>query len=62
MIGTIIYIIGIILGVKAVLEIIKEPISTTGKLIAALVVLLLSWVGIAIYYIFMRGNLTKWFK
>ncbi len=62
MIGTIIYIIGIILGVKAVLEIIKEPISGSGKLIAALVVLLLSWVGIAIYYIFMRGNLTKWFK
>lgn len=62
MIATIIYILGVILGVKAVLEIFREPISGAGKLIATLVVLLLSWFGIAIYYVFMRGNLTKWFK
>ncbi|MCQ2305988.1 MAG: hypothetical protein MJ000_00290 [Bacteroidales bacterium] len=62
MVGTIIYILGVILGVKAVIEIFREPISGTGKLITTLVVLLLSWIGIAIYYVFMRGNLTKWFK
>lgn len=62
MVATIIYVLGVILGVKAVLEIFGEPISGTGKIIATLVVLLLSWIGIGIYYVFMRGNLTKWFK
>lgn len=62
MLGTIIYIIGVILGVKAVIEIFREPISGTGKIIATLVVLLLSWIGVAIYYVFMRGHLQKWFK
>lgn len=62
MVATIVYVLGVILGVKAVLEIFREPISGAGKLIATLVVLLLSWFGIAIYYVFMRGNLTKWFK
>lgn len=62
MVATIAYVLGVILGVKAVLEIFREPISGAGKLFATLVVLLLSWFGIAIYYVFMRGNLTKWFK
>lgn len=62
MVATIVYVLGVILGVKAVLEIFREPISGAGKLFATLVVLLLSWFGIAIYYVFMRGNLTKWFK
>jgi len=62
MIATIIYILGVILGVKAVLEIFREPISLIGKIIATIVVLVFSWIGIAIYYLFMRGNLTKWFK
>lgn len=62
MVATIIYILGVILGVKAVLEIFREPISGAGKIIATLVVLIPSWFGIAIYYLFMRGNLTKWFK
>jgi len=62
MVATIIYVLGIILGVKAVLEIFREPISGAGKIIATLVVLLLSWIGIAIYYLFMRGKLTQWFK
>ncbi|MBP9994947.1 MAG: hypothetical protein KBT67_08440 [bacterium] len=62
MAATIIYVLGVILGVKAVMEIFNEPISGAGKIIATAFVLLLSWVGIAIYYLFMRGNLTRWFR
>mgnify|MGYP006329825639 CR=1 FL=1 len=62
MIATIIYIIGIVLAIKAVLEIIKLPISTAGKLISSIFVLCTSWLGIVVYYIFAKDKLTKWFK
>ena len=60
--GSIIYIAGIVLSVLAVLDILKKPISTTGKIIAAIVVLLTSWVGLAVYYLYAKDHLTEWFK
>ena len=45
MIGTIIYIIGLVLAVKAVLEILKMPMGMVGKVISAVLVLCTSWVG-----------------
>ena len=59
---TILYVVGVILGVVAVLEILGQPISLLGKIITIAIVLILSWIGIAIYYLLLRGNLTKWFK
>ena len=58
----IIWLVGLILSIIAIVEIIKQPISVLGKVVTILIVLLLNWIGVAIYYIFMRGNLTKWFK
>ena len=55
-------IIGIILAVKAVIEILHEPISNAGKAITITLVLLLSWVGIALYYLVLKGNLYKLFR
>ena len=60
--GTIIYIAGIVLSVLAVLDIIKKPISTTGKIITAVLVLLTSWIGLAVYYFYAKDHLTEWFK
>lgn len=60
--GSIIYIAGIVLSVLAVLDILKKPISTTGKIISAIVVLLTSWVGLAVYYLYAKDHLTEWFK
>lgn len=60
--GTIIYIAGIVLAVLAVLDIFKKPISGTGKIIASAVVLLTSWVGIIVYYLYAKDHLTEWFK
>lgn len=60
--GTIIYIAGIVLSVLAVLDIIKKPISTTGKIITAVIVLLTSWIGLAVYYFYAKDHLTEWFK
>ena len=45
-----------------VLDIFKKNISTGGKVIAAVVVLLTSWVGLAVYYFYGRDHLQEWFK
>ena len=60
--GTIIYIAGLVLAVMAVLDILKKPISTGGKIITAVLVLLTSWIGLAVYYLYAKDHLTEWFK
>lgn len=62
MIGTIVYIIGLVLAIKAVLEILKMPMGTAGKVISAVVVLCTSWVGLAVYYFYAKDKLVDWFK
>lgn len=56
------YIIGVVLSVLAVLDILKKPITFVGKLIAAVLVLITSWVGLIVYFLFAKDRLTKWFK
>ena len=60
--ATIIYVVGVILGVVAVLEILSQPINLFSKIIISFFVVIASWVGIAVYYLFLRGNLTRWFR
>ena len=60
--GTIIYIIGVVLAVLAVLDILKKPISTIGKVISVVLVLITSWVGLVVYYLYAKNHLTEWFK
>ena len=62
MLALIIWLVGLILAIIAIVEIAKQPITVLGKVVTILIVLLLSWIGLAIYYFIMRGNLTKWFK
>lgn len=59
---TIIYIVGVILGVMAVLEILGQPINLLAKILVIAFVLLTSWIGLAVYYLLLRGNLTRWFR
>lgn len=58
----IIYIIGIVLSVLAVIDIFKKPISLIGKIICAAVVLLTSWVGLIVYFLWAKDHITEWFK
>lgn len=60
--GTIIYIVGIVLSVLAVLDIIKKPIGLVGKIICSVLVLATSWIGLAVYYFFAKDRLVSWFK
>ena len=56
------YVIGVVLSVLAVIDILKKPISVAGKIITPVVVLLTSWVGLAVYYFYAKDHLTEWFK
>ena len=60
--GTIIYLIGLVLAVLAVIDILKKPISVVGKVISCVLVLITSWVGLAVYYLYAKNHLTEWFK
>ncbi len=60
--ASLIYIIGVVLSIIAVLDILKKPISLVGKIITAVLVLATSWLGLLIYFLFARDRLTKWFK
>ena len=62
MIGTIIWLIGVFCAIWCVMDIFKKNISTGGKVIAAVVVLLTSWLGFAVYYFYAKDHLQEWFK
>ena len=51
MLGTILYIAGIVLAILAVVDILKKPISLVGKIICCILVLATSWIGLADFLI-----------
>ena len=62
MIGFIFWIIGLILAIKAVLEIMKWKVDGVKKLLVAILVLLTSWIGLIFYYFWGRDNLPQMLK
>lgn len=62
MTGTIVWLIGVVCTIWCVLDIFKHRISTAGKVIASIIVLLTSWVGLAVYYFYARKHLHEWFR
>ena len=60
--ASIVYIVGVVLSVIAVIDILKKPISLVGKVISCVLVLATSWIGLLFYFLFARDRLTKWFK
>lgn len=62
MLGTILYIAGIVLAILAVVDILKKPISLVGKIICCILVLATSWIGLAAYYLYAKDHLVEWFK
>lgn len=63
MIGFIIWGIGVILTIKACLEILKwNNVDGLKKLIVAVLLLITSWIGLAVYYLWGRNNLPNMLK
>jgi DMSO reductase anchor subunit len=60
--GTVIYLIGLVLAVLAVIDILKKPISLVGKIICCVLVLITSWIGLLVYYLYAKNHITEWFK
>ena len=60
--ATIIYIVGLVLSVLAVIDILKKPIGIVGKVICSVIVLCTSWLGLAVYYLYAKNHITEWFK
>ena len=60
--ASLVYIIGVVLSVLAVIDIFKKPISLVGKIICAVLVLATSWIGLAVYYLYAKDHLVEWFK
>lgn len=60
--ASLVYIVGVVLSIIAVLDILKKPISLVGKIICAVLVLATSWIGLAVYFLYARDRLTTWFK
>ena len=60
--SSLIYIVGVVLSVIAVLDIIKKPIPLVGKIICSVLVLCTSWIGLAVYYLYAKNHITDWFK
>lgn len=59
MISTLIYLLGVALGVYAVYEIFTKKTATEmpTKILSTLLILLTSWIGVAIYYYYLRNKL-----
>ncbi len=60
--GTIIWLIGLVLCIMAVLEILKWNVDTVKKLLVIVVLLLTSWIGLLVYYLWARKNLEAKLK
>lgn len=60
--GTIIWLAGVILSVMAILDVLKKNISGAGKIITIVVLLITSWIGLIIYYLYAKNHLESWFK
>ena len=60
--STIIYIIGLVLSILAVLDILKKPISIVGKIICSVLVLITTWIGLLVYYLYAKDHIVEWFK
>lgn len=62
MIGFIIWLIGLVLTVKAAIEIWKLNADATKKLLAIVLVVLTSWLGLAFYYFYGKDKMSGWLK
>ena len=60
--ATIIWLIGTILAIKAVLEVLKKNISTGWKIIWSLLLLVTGWIGLAVYYFNAKDKIEGWSK
>ncbi|MGM9765418.1 MAG: hypothetical protein ACI3ZO_03580 [Candidatus Cryptobacteroides sp.] len=62
MITFIIWIIGVVLTIKAAMEIWKLNVDSVKKLVVIVLLVLTSWLGLAVYYLLAKDKLAEWLK
>lgn len=60
MIGFIIWIIGLVLTIKAAIEIWHLHASVEKRLLVIVLILLTSWIGLFFYYFYARTRIGSW--
>lgn len=60
--GTIIWLIGTVLAIMAVMDVFKKNISTGWKIIWSVLLLVTGWIGLAVYYFFAKDKIEGWSK
>ena len=62
MIAFIIWVVGFILSINVSFEIWQLPVDGVKKLLAIVVLLITSWIGLIVYYFFAKDKLAEWLK
>ena len=62
MIGLIIWIVGVVLTIKAAIEIWNLKVDPVKKIVVIVLLVLTSWIGIAVYYLVAKDKLATWLK
>lgn len=62
MIGFIIWIIGLILVIKAAIAIWNTSGDTVKKLLFIIILLITSWIGLIVYYFYAKDKIAAWVK
>lgn len=62
MVALIIWIIGLVLTVKAAIEILNLEGDTVKKLLSVIVLILSSWLGLLLYYFWAREKVAEWVR
>ena len=62
MISFIIWVIGVVLAIKASIEIWKLEGDTIKKVLILIAILLTSWIGLLFYYFYAKDHIADWIK
>lgn len=60
MVGFVIWIVGLVLTIKAALEIWHIHAPAERRLIAIILVVLTSWIGLLFYYCYGKSRMPRW--
>lgn len=62
MLGFVIWVIGVVLTVKAAVEVWNLNVDMVKKIVVIVLLVLTSWLGLAFYYLYAKDKLAGWLK
>lgn len=62
MLGFVIWVVGLVLTVKAAVEVWNLNVDMVKKIVVIVLLVLTSWLGLAFYYLYAKDKLAGWLK